>query len=610
MKNEAIAYYERVSAHQNGDADHGHSASLFDKVNRFFRLGHPSRTPDQPTAHTLLVLCVVQALLGFVALVVDMLGEGFIMPQHLLCVLAILIVSAIPAFVVRTGRIRLAAWIFNLTISLVVFLLCLLTAGILSASAPILMLPVIWAWSTLGSRGSLAVCALTALEILCLSWWSVSGHAPREMTELGGLPPAYGLGLILILVAFSGTVSGYVGYRNNQIHREHLIRARDEAQRANRAKAEFIASIAHEVRTPLTGLMGMLELLAREQLEKSHADMAGTARSSARNILNLINDLLDLSKIEVGELRLLPEPTDLTLLLNETVQEFQKQADEKGIQLELWITGEPAWVLVDPLRFRQIASNFLSNALKFTESGRVIVNMSTIDHGQSMIGVRLSVEDTGPGIPHSQQRKIFDRFTQIDNIQRAKYNGTGLGLAIVADLAKLLGGRVWVESEEAQGSEFFFEAEFKRTSPLELPDISVDRSAHADMTILITDDSLGNQRVLSRYLQSLGYSTRAVENGSDAVVAISGGNIDLVFLDFHMPVKDGPETLQDIRRLPDQKLANTPVIAMSADTTENDVKRWAEAGVDGIIAKPIDFPALDLTIRRVLDSQRKTDNDD
>lgn len=580
------------------------ASNLFDRIFRIKSLPTPA---DKPAAHTLLVLCIIQAILGFVALTIDILGDGLIFPQHLLCALAILVVSAIPAYIVRSGKLLIAAWVFNLTISIVIFMLCMLTAGIMSASAPILILPVIWAWSTLGQRGALIVCLITIFEVLFLSWWSISGHSPRDMTELAGLPPEFGLGLILLMVALSGTVSGYIGYRNNQLHRAHLIRARDEALRANRAKAEFIASIAHEVRTPLTGLMGMLELLAREQLQQSQKEMAGTARSSARNILNLINDLLDLSKIEVGELRLLPEPTDIVSMVRETAREFQSYADEKGLDLTIRITGEPVWVLVDPLRLRQILSNYISNAVKFTETGRVIINLKTSDIASKAVRVLISVEDTGPGIPLSQRKKIFGRFTQVDSVQRAKYNGTGLGLAIVNDLALLLGGRAWVESEETKGSVFFFEAEFNRTSPLELPVFDEDTAGRAETTILITDDSLGNQRVLSRYLQGLGYKTIAVENGSDAMVILTKHEIDLVFLDHHMPVKNGLETLIDIRALPDEKLNAIPVIAMSADLSDLDVSRWAEAGVDGMIHKPIDFPALDRNIQRVLDVRRRTE---
>ena len=575
-------------------------------IERFFRMDDLPSPDDRPIAHTLLVLSVVQAILGFIALAIDMAGEGFLVPQHILCALAILVVSAIPAFVIRTGRISTAAWVFNLTISIVVFLLCLLSAGIMSASAPILLLPVIWSWSTLGKRGALAICVLTVLEMFALIWWSISGYAPHNVTELGGLPPAVGLGLILLLVAFSGTVSGYVGYRNNQIHKEHLIRARDEAQKANRAKAEFIASIAHEVRTPLTGLMGMLELLARENLQDSHQEMAGTARSSARNILNLINDLLDLSKIEVGELRLLPEPTDVAALVNETAREFKSAAEEKDLELTVRITGEPVWLLLDPLRLRQIVSNYISNAVKFTETGRICVSLTTSDLANGDVTLRLSVEDTGPGVPLSQRNMIFGRFTQIDSVQRAKYNGTGLGLAIVSDLAILLGGKTWVESEETKGSVFFFEGQFKRTSPLDLPRLSSSDSDRADATILITDDSLGNQRVLSRYLQGLGYTTHAVENGSDAMMALLKQKIDLIFLDHFMPVKDGLQTLRDIRALPDPDLKNVPVIAMSADLPEADMKHWVDAGVDGVISKPIDFPALDATIQRVLGAGQRS----
>ncbi|MAK62521.1 MAG: hypothetical protein CMK09_16245 [Ponticaulis sp.] len=562
-----------------------------------------------PIARTLTVLCCVQAVMGTIALLLDIFGDRFYPLLHAICLFAILVISAIPVLIARTGKIELSAWCFNLTISISVFVLCLFTAGIASASTPILILPIVWSWLTLSRPGALIICALSLIEVLILAWWTAAGYAPQEATHLAGLSPPLGLALIFTMVGVSATISGYVAFRNNARDRDRLIRARDAAKKADRAKSEFIASIAHEVRTPLTGLMGMLQLLEKEKLDGAQADMAATANSSARNLHNLINDLLDLSKIEIGELRLLPEPTDVMALFDETVKEFRQAADMKGINLKVEQSDASLWLLVDPTRFRQVISNYLSNAVKFTETGEITAQLNALDEEQSKVRLRLTIQDTGPGIPTSQIRKIFGRFTQVDGTQRSEHHGTGLGLAIVADLARLQGGEAWADSQEGVGSAFHFECVFKRTSAMDLPKIRNVVEDSSSATILIADDSLGNQRVLTRVLQGLGFSTISVSNGSDAIVSIARQNIDLVLMDFNMPVKDGPTALKDIRSLPDPAKSEIPVIGLSADASQAHMDRWKDAGVDGFVHKPVDFAALDLTIRRVLGQNRNSEHE-
>ncbi|MAJ09956.1 ATP-binding protein [Ponticaulis sp.] len=579
---------------------------LLNWLDRAFQLEQLEDQNDRPIAQNVLIMCGLQTTLGLFALMLEFFGRGEATTSQLVGCISVSILSVLPAFLIYTHRVRLSAWIFCISISFTAMTICLLNSGINSATTPILILPVLWGWTMLRLKGAVTLSALALAQTFFLVWWSVSGNAPYTSPNFGDLPPAVSTGFVMAYIIISAVVSGGVAWYNHRQHEKRLIKMRDEARFASRAKAEFIAGVAHEIRTPLTGLMGMLELLAKEELDSNQGEMAGTAKSSARNILNLINDLLDLSKIEVGELRLLPEPTDVTQLFRETAMELRPSAVDQGLEFRLSYPDEAVWLLIDPVRFRQILSNFLSNAIKFTDRGYVKAAMQVEDVDSGEVLVRLSVEDTGRGIHPNHQKRIFSRFVQIETDQRANYKGTGLGLAIVHDLARLQGGDVWVESIEGKGSTFNFEAEYKRTSALDIPTASRLSKHDRQYTILIADDSVGNQRVITRVLQGLGYRTISVANGSDAVLAIAERDIDLVLMDFRMPVKDGPTALQDIRNLPDQTRAQIPVIGLSADNSEHDMQKWVAAGVDGFIQKPVDFANMDITIRRILGLQRQS----
>lgn len=601
MSNNAIE--DDVSERIVGFRD-GHRTATLDGamewLDRAFRLESLADQRNRPVAQNVIIMCALQSVLGLSATLIDLFGRGEFLAQHLIGFTVVAILAALPLFLIRTHRVHASAWVFCTSISLGLFLICFISSGILSATTPMLLLPIYWAWMTLKLRGAIFLSALTLVEFAVLTYMAETQLRPDSLATIGVLSPALSSGVALLFVAVSAIVTGFFGWYNAKQYEARLIRMRDEARQANRQKAEFIASVAHEVRTPLTGLMGMLELMKADAVRDDQKEMTSTARSSARNILNLINDLLDLSKIEVGELRLLPEPVDASNLFHETANEFRQYANRKKLEFTVVGPAAPVWLLLDPVRFRQILSNFLSNALKFTEAGAVRVRLTVDETDTSQVRLLLSVEDTGPGIPHSERQRIFARFAQVDSAQRATYKGTGLGLAIVKDLARLQGGDVWVESDEAVGSTFFFTAQYKRTSALELP--AKPRADNTDTTyrILIADDSVGNQRVISRVLQGLGYETVSVSNGSDAVVKIADERIDLVLMDLRMPVKDGPTALKDIRALPDKARSEVPVIGLSADNAPQDMARWIEAGVDGFIQKPVDFENMDHTIRRIL----------
>lgn len=548
----------------------------------------------------------VVAIFGFIILAVDILHSMSIHSGHLIGAIALLMIAMLPFVTSWTRKPFLAALLLCLSVNVGVVWISAETGGILSPAVFFLVLPTFWGWLMLHVRASVTLLIATLFEIAILTLITTSAATPLPPYEFAGLSYAVTTGAVFGLTLFIGLISGLMSWSSSRQHEAELIKTRDEALQANREKSEFIASIAHEVRTPLTQLMGMIELLAKEEaLTSNQSEMAQTARSSARNILSLINDLLDLSKMEVGELKLLPEPMNAVEVFQITVNEYRPIANLKGIQLSFHCPDKPVWLLADPTRFRQCLSNYLSNALKFTAKGSISARLSCDELDTGEILVTMSVADTGPGIPGNQLRKIFARFVQVDGTQRAEHGGTGLGLAIVNDLAHMQGGSAWVESEEGMGSTFYFRASFKRTRPLDLPEYA--RSDLPDgMTILIADDSTGNQRVLTRVLQSLGYKTISATDGSEALSILASQSVNAILMDMHMPVKDGPSTLTEIRKMKDDR-RNTPVIGLSADNTESDMKRWTEAGVDGFVLKPVDFEILDLTIRRAIGTQRLPD---
>lgn len=570
----------------------------------FIGLELTSEIKDHAVETTVRLTCWVIALIGLTVLSVNFFLNGSADRFNLISALVFLVIGVLPLVMQWFRKPYIGALALSLTAAGYLTWLGWISGGILSPAALLLVLPLFWGWLFFSIRGSLPLVLLIVGSIGLLTWRSLDPTKVTEPSGFAGLSTALTTGMGFAALVFIATLSGLVSWLNTRAHERDLIQRRDTALRANREKSEFIAGIAHEVRTPLTGLMGMLELLAKEDLNENQLEMAQTARSSSRSILNLINDLLDLSKIEVGELRLVPEPADITDIFRTTANEFRQPAHDKGLCFEVTAPEDGVWLLIDPTRFRQCVSNYLSNAVKFTERGKINARLECTDLDTGEVRVRIAIEDTGSGIPAHLHRKVFARFVQVDGTQKSEHGGTGLGLAIVNDLARLQGGSAWVESEEGKGSTFCFEAAYKRTSPLDLPSGTRVTEGLENTTILIADDSVGNQRVLTRVLQSLGYKTLSAENGSDALMILLDHKVDLILMDMNMPVKDGPTTLQDIRKLPDDR-RHTPVVGLSADNSDADMQRWTSAGVDGFIAKPVDFATLDLTIRRVIGVQRQ-----
>jgi signal transduction histidine kinase/ActR/RegA family two-component response regulator len=366
--------------------------------------------------------------------------------------------------------------------------------------------------------------------------------------------------------------------------------ARMEADRANRAKTEFLATMSHEIRTPMNGVLGLTNLLLETSLTADQRDMGVSIHSSAEALMGILNDILDYSKIESGGLTLEAVPFDPMALTRKVVDGFGGVAAEKG--LELTVTGDaelPATVTGDPGRVRQILANLVGNAIKFTERGYVRVRWSVVSRDASAVGLIAYVEDSGVGIPAEKQELIFDRFRQADPSTTRRFGGTGLGLAISGLLVPALGGEIGVESGEGKGSVFWFSlllpvgpgSARPEPAPLPLRPLDFERAP----VVLVVEDNAVNRKVAERTLQRLGCVVVMAGNGVEALERMAGARFDLVFMDCLMPEMDGYEATREIRRR-EAGATRTPVIAMTASVLEEERYKCMESGMDDFLSKP------------------------
>ena len=484
----------------------------------------------------------------------------------------------------------------------------------------------------------------------------VSAHGTR-VSEVSRAHNRLGLALSALLAVMAVAFGAYAWQQLQRLQRrrlqlealtQELRRAREAAEVASASKSSFLANMSHEIRTPFQGLKGMLALLADSRLDAKQSAYLRTASSSADHLLTLLNDILDMSRLESGRMTLSPVPLVLRDLLTEVDALMRPQALLKGLQFSIETEEEvPHRALMDPTRVRQVLFNLMANAIKFTEQGRVSLEVRVVPPADRPTGlapgatvhpasardpavvgvcwVDFSVTDTGIGMDAATLSKLFQRFSQGDDSRSRRFGGTGLGLEISRNLARLMGGDIVVTSRQGEGSRFVFsvplqvlaaasEAEVAPPAGVTVteesagagmdPPLSIESPADAvperSLRVLVAEDNEVNRMVMEAILSGLGHAVAFAEDGEQAVSLATEQHWDIVLMDLHMPNMDGLEATQAIRAFSHAQRSQVPIVALTADVFPETRERCEAAGVQGFLTKPVDTAELAACLQRLV----------
>ncbi len=413
----------------------------------------------------------------------------------------------------------------------------------------------------------------------------------------------------------TGQITHYIALKEDITWRKeaeaNLVKAQEAIDEANAARSQFLANMSHEIRTPLNGVIGMTALLLDTPLEPEQHDMASTIRVSADSLMAAVNNILDYAKIMADQLNLESTRVDLKAVLDDVLAIMKPQIGDKVMKLYHEVGSDvPLEVRGDHNRLKQVMINLVDNAIKFTDSGKVAIELTTISETAGSAIFRFSVTDTGIGIADDYQTRIFDSFSQQDNSMTRRYGGTGLGLAISKALVEAMGGTIGLSSQLGHGTTFWFTVELekqidgRRSNKAAAIGVFAAEGESTDSTrarILVAEDNIINQKLTLKILEKLGYEAMAVVNGREAVAALAEDDFNLVLMDIQMPEMDGLEAARTIRSAHETvKNQHVPIIALTAHTMKGDRQACLDAGMDDYLPKPINPKQLAESIEKHL----------